>query len=148
MSFRYINARNLENKSYFFDYSSGHNSDVVPITKTWLTMKYDVARVECTPPGYKLLDLVRQTLRRGGGVALLFRIQFTTKGNPSTLHYSLESADWTLRTSNSRIRIIVIYRPPSSANHPALYLHSSVSSLHCLSQWLSAPNHSTSHWWF
>ena len=38
---------------------------------------------------------------------------------PSTHHSSFESADWTLRTNNSRIRIIVIYRPLSSANYPA-----------------------------
>ena len=49
---------------------------------------------------------------------MLFRSQFTAKRNPSTYHSSFESADWTLRTNNSRIRIIVIYRPPSSANHP------------------------------
>ena len=118
MSFRYINARNLKNKSsYFFDHISRHNPDVVAIHETWLTTKDDAARAECTPPGYTLLDQVRQTQRRGGGVALLFRSQFAAKRNPSTHHSSFESADWTLRTNNSRIRIIVIYRPPSSANH-------------------------------
>ena len=36
MSFRYVDARNLKNKSsYFFNYFSGHNPDVVAITETF-----------------------------------------------------------------------------------------------------------------
>ena len=119
MSFRYINARNLKNKSsYFIDHISGHNPDIVAITETWLTTNDDAARAECTPSGYKLLDQVRQTQRRGGGVALLIRSKFTANRNPSTHQSSFESADWTLHSNNLRIRIIVIYRPPLSANHP------------------------------
>ena len=119
MSFRYINARNLKNKSsYFIDHISDHTPDIVAITETWLTTKDDAARAECTPPGYILLDQARQTRRHGGGVALLFRNMITAKRNPPTHHSSFESADWTLCRNNTRIRIIVIYRAPFSANHP------------------------------
>ena len=83
MSFWYINARNLKNKSsYFFDHISGRNPEVVAITETLLRTKDDAVRAECTPPGYKLLDQVRQTQRRDGGVALLFRSQFTSQKKP------------------------------------------------------------------
>ena len=49
---------------------------------------------------------------------------------PLQHHSSFESSDCTLRTNNSRIRIIVIYRPTYSANHMSLSTFiSEISSL-------------------
>ena len=52
----------LKNKSsYFVDHISDHTPDILAITEIWLTTMDDAARAECTPPGYILLDQVRQT---------------------------------------------------------------------------------------
>ena len=119
MSFRYINARNIKNKSaYFLDHIYEHTPDIIAITETWLTLRDDAARAECTPSGYKLLDQVRQTPRQGGGLALLIRNIFTAKRSSPRKHSSFESADWTLSKNNTQLRVIVIYRPPYSDNHP------------------------------
>ena len=64
--FKYIIARNIENKSsYFLDHVAEHNPDIVAITETWLTSKDAAARAECTPTGYKLLHQDRPASRRG-----------------------------------------------------------------------------------
>ena len=118
ISFRYINARNLKNKSvYFLDHVSEHSPDIVAITQTWFTPQDDAARSECTPSGYKLFDQVRLTSRQGGGLALLIRDSFTTNRNSSKKQSSFESADWIVSRNNTRLRVIIIYRPPYSSNH-------------------------------
>ena len=84
LSFRYLNARNLMSKSaHFLDHIHVHSPDIVAITETWFKPRDAAARSECTPPGYKLLDQARPSLRQGGGTALVFRDCFSTKSNSS-----------------------------------------------------------------
>ena len=99
ISFRCLNARNLKNKtSNFIQHISEHRPDIVAITETWLTTRDAAARVECTPPGYKLLDQSRTTPRHGGGTALLIRDCFTTKRISSCKQSSFEFCDWSVST--------------------------------------------------
>ena len=78
MYFRYINVHNLKNKSaYFFNHTSEHAPDITAIIDTWLTTKDNAVRVECTPPGYNLLDQLKQIGRQCGGLTLLIRDLFT-----------------------------------------------------------------------
>ena len=75
-------------------------------------------RAECTPSGYQLLDRARSAHRQGGGTALLCRDSFTLKYNASGEVSSFEFSDWTISSSEISLRIILIYRPPYSRNHP------------------------------
>ena len=131
----------LKNKSpYFIDHISVHIPDIVAITETWLMTKDDAVRTECTPPGYNLFDQVRQTPRHGGCLAIPLRNMLTANRNPTTHQSSFGSVDWTL-CGNTRIRIILIYRPPFQRITLLPSLSSSVNYLSFSSQRLSTPNH-------
>ena len=119
LSFHLLNARNLRTKSSrFLEYVSDYHPDVVAVTETWFTSRDAAMRAECTPPGYKLLDRGRSAHRQGGGTALLCRDCFSLKCNSSGEVSSFEFSDWTLSSSGTSFRTIIIYRPPYSRNHP------------------------------
>ena len=119
ISFHLLNARNLRTKSArFLDYVSDHHPDVVAVTESWFTSRDAAVRAECTPSGYQLLDRARSAHRQDGGTALLCRDSFTLKCNASGEVSSFEFSDWTISSSEISLRIILIYRPPYSRNHP------------------------------
>ena len=126
LSLRCLNVRNLKRKSaQFLEHISDHRPDIVAITETWLTPSDAAARVECTPPGYKLVDQIRSTRLHGGGTALLYHDRLTIKRNSSGEHQSFEFSDWTIRgkdcvsllsTDPPTPKIILFPYPPSSQN--------------------------------
>ena len=70
-----LNARSLKNKSSIFvDYVCDVRPELVAVTETWFNDKDTAARIDCSPPGYRLLDCHR-TDSRGGGVELLSSIR-------------------------------------------------------------------------
>jgi exonuclease III len=68
-----LNAQSLRNKSVdFVDYVLDCKPDVVAVSETWFTQIDTAAKIEATPPGYKLCDNPRLD-RTGGGTAIVFR---------------------------------------------------------------------------
>lgn len=113
-----INARSVKNKSAdFVCYVRSSGADIFAITETWLTENDIAHRVEVTPPGYKLLDHPRVG-RIGGGTALLFKeFIHTSKVEVGQLK-SFEFSEWIVEYGSCKLRIVVLYRPPYSTNHP------------------------------
>ena len=78
----------------------------------------DVAhRVEATPPGFRLLDEPRKN-RVGGGTALIFREHFHVTKIAGGEVDSFEYSEWSVVINSYRLRLVIIYRPPYSSNHP------------------------------
>ena len=70
-----------------------------------------------TPPSYKLFHCPRSD-RRGGGAALLFRDNINVCKLESGSRNSFEFSEYLVCTGSLRIRLVIIYRPPYSTNHP------------------------------
>ena len=113
------NAQSIRNKSACFsDYICDRGIDLIALTETWFTDNDSAAKVECTPDGYKMFDYSRSG-RKGGGIALVYRSEFTVKKISYCERSSFEMSEWTLKgEQSSRMRLSVIYRPPYSAKHP------------------------------
>ena len=72
---------------------------------------------EITPPRYKLFHCPRSD-HRGGGTALLFRDNINVCKLESGSRNSFELSEYLVCTGSLRIRLVIIYQPPCSINHP------------------------------
>lgn len=131
-----LNARSVCNKATFVSHHiTTHDLDVLIITETWMT-KNNAGRVkaELVPPGYSTLNQMRDH-KRGGGLTVLYKNNFTVKTVKSTAQpASFELLDANLSLGNSSIRLIAIYRPPAACDE----FHEEFSNL--LAQLACSPN--------
>ena len=88
------------------------------MTETWLTSKDEAKRSECEPVGYTFKDHPRESNRPGGGTGLLCRSPLTAKKITGANRSSFEFSEWLVSGPKLNIRVVVIYRPPYSAEHP------------------------------
>ena len=97
-----------------------HDIELLALTETWFKTQHDQRTSDITPSGYKLVHTPR-TGRKGGGVALLYMcglmlsVLKLTDEQPSSFEYIM--ADFT--HSARHVRVIVLYRPPSSQKRRA-----------------------------
>ena len=118
LTMRMLNVRSIANKSALFvDYINECKADLFAITETWLSDNDSAVCYEITPPGYKLFHCPRSD-RRGGGTALLFRDNINVRKLESGSRISFEFSEYLVCTGSLRIRLVIIYRPPYSINHP------------------------------
>ena len=114
----FLNACSIANKSALFvDYINECKADLCAITETWLSDNDSAVCHEITPLCYKLFHCPRSD-RRGGGTALLFRDSIDVCKLESGSRNSFEFSGYLVCTGSLRIRLVVIYRPPYSTNHP------------------------------
>ena len=66
-------------------------------------------------PGFTLTSVPRAS--RGGGLAVLYRNEFSSKVNSGPSYKSFENLDITLSHGNLSTRSISIYRPPTSSKN-------------------------------
>lgn len=115
VKFCLLNAQSLNNKhADFTDYVCQLQADLVAVTETWFTDKDSASKVLCTPSGYKLFDCPRLN-RCGGGTAVFFRNNLLVTKVASTRMNSFEHSMWNIKFSSSLVRLVIVYRPPSSS---------------------------------
>ena len=114
-----LNARSLKNKSSIFvDYVCDVRPELVAVTETWFNDKDTAARIDCSPPGYRLLDCHR-TDSRGGGTALFYQENIPVEKVSAAILNSFEYSEWKICPFGSMMfKLIIIYRPPYSSTHP------------------------------
>ena len=113
-----VNARSIANKSALFvDYINECNADLCAITETWLSDNDSAVCHAITPPSYKLFHCPRSD-RRVGGTALLFRDNINVCKFESGSRNAFEFSEYLVCTGSLCIRLVIIYRPPYSTNHP------------------------------
>jgi exonuclease III len=111
-----LNARSVMNKSEaIVDHIVDNELDVLTLTETWVPAgcKDDPRLKDLLPIGYTMSHAPRQG-RRGGGVAIIHRKEFSKRIMPSCQAKSFEILEVTLTNASSCIRVVVIYRPPPS----------------------------------
>ena len=112
-----LNARSVKKKTAdLFDYICDCKADLVAITETWLTTDDAAVRAELCPVGYKISDRPR-TGRRGGGVALIYRDSLSVRRIDAGGKESFEYSEWTISSPSLNLRLVLLYRPPYSADH-------------------------------
>ena len=76
-----LNCRSVANKRLSVaDFIISRDVDTMPLTETWLGHDNDKQILhDLVPLGYKILQVSRSSGRRGGGVALLFKINLKLK---------------------------------------------------------------------
>ena len=112
-----LNARSVKNKTAdLFDDICDCKADLVAITETWLTTDDAAVRAELCPVGYKISDRPL-TGRRGGRVALIYRDLLPVRRIDAGKKESFEYSEWTISSPLLNLRLVLLYRPPYSADH-------------------------------
>ncbi|CAB3999943.1 Hypothetical predicted protein, partial [Paramuricea clavata] len=102
----------------FVDYICDSEIDIAVITETWLKSADAAAKIAATPTGYRLFNHPRPH-RIGGGTGILARDSLVIKQARAGIFNSFEYSEYIIVSGSSRVRLVVIYRPPYSFNHPA-----------------------------
>ena len=113
-----LNAKSLRNKRpVFVDYICDSEVDIAVITETWLKSANVAIKIAATPTGYRFLDHPRPD-RTGGGTGVLVRDSLAVKQARGGILNSFEYSEWIITSGSFRLRLVAIYRPPYSPNHP------------------------------
>ena len=115
-----LNARSVRNKTAeIFDYICETKMDLLVITEHWLTDRDSAVKSELCPDGYKILEDYRMD-RRGGGTGVIYRQSLDLRKVDSGISgkNSYEFSEWVIKSPSHNLRVVVIYRPPYSSEHP------------------------------
>ena len=91
-----------------------YEADIILLTETWLKPSKSAIVTELTPPGYNFIGECR-TVKRGGGTGLLFKSGYKFAKMPSTRFKTFEVLDVKTTHCARPLRVIIIYRSPTSA---------------------------------
>ncbi len=108
----FLNTRSLKNKSFVInDLITTNNLDFMFLIETWLEDNCSATVLtETAPPNFNFISVCR-TVRRGGGVAALFKDVYQCKQVSFGQYLSFECLGIVLKGA-PRILFIIIYRPP------------------------------------
>ena len=87
------------------------------ITETWLTPLDVVAQLEIVPPGYSFVHRPR-TGHVGGGLGLLYKDAIVLSKVEDGEKESFEFSEWRIVIGTFTSRLVLLYRPPYSEEHP------------------------------
>ena len=110
-----FNPRSVKKKSEaIVEFVVDNDIDVLTLTETWLTCNDTVAAGDITPQGYALHHVPRYG-RRGGGIGVLYKAGFSLRvDNSYPETKTFESTSVLMHSATSSVRLVVVYRPPSS----------------------------------
>ncbi len=108
----FLNTHSLKNKSFVInDLITTNNLDFMFLIETWLEDNCSATVLtETAPPNFNFISVCR-TVRRGGGVAALFKDVYQCKQVSFGQYLSFEYLGIVLKGA-PRILFIIIYRPP------------------------------------
>ena len=114
--FGLVNAHSARNKpELLHNLLLSSDLDILAVTETWLTDdehgEADLA-VAC-PNGYSASHVPRLG-RKGGGVAVIFKDSMSILAHPRVVYSSFEHLDTAITFKAFSLRLVTIYRPPSS----------------------------------
>ena len=114
-----LNTQSIRNKTGdVVEHVLSNKIDICAVTETWLKPAHDATIQECQPVGYSFTDYPRLSGRVGGGTGLLCRSNLTPSLVRSGENKSFEFSEWLIKCPSHAMRLIVVYRPTYSKEHP------------------------------
>ena len=114
----HANVRSAKSKSAdLLDFIYSNDIDLFAITETWVADIDTAAMLEFTPDTHNFYYHNRSG-RRGGGTGLLAKKNITVKKIDAGEKKSFEFSQLNIHHDNFRMRLLIIYRPQYSADHP------------------------------
>ena len=115
-----LNTQSLCNKALTVrEHMLDYDADIMLLTETWLKPSKSAIVSELTTPGYNFIGECR-TVKRGGGTGLLFKSGYKFAKMPSTRFKTFEVLDVKTTHCARPLRVIIIYRSPTSATRSFL----------------------------
>ena len=117
-----INAQSCRNKTlaiadHIIVQFIEHNIDVMAICETWLQYKRDTSVIKDMLPNGYLIEHTPRPTGKGGGVAIIHRSSLQLRKETTDTFRSFEHVSCRLKTPELSVRVVVVYRPPSSAKN-------------------------------
>ena len=117
--FACVNARSLRNKTAdVVDHVVNSNIDMCVVTETSLKDADSVTIAALSPDGYRFQNSTRENDRSGGGVGVMYKSIIGTTLIHANQCSSFEFSKWNVTIQNHVIKLVAVYRPPSSSTHP------------------------------
>lgn len=117
--FASVNARSVRNKTVtLVDHILENKIDICVITETWVKDIDSVRIAELSPLGYRFRHFARQSERRGGGTGVLHNELVKVSFVDGDEKRSFEFSEWNCSIGKDIVKLIVVYRPPYSPEHP------------------------------
>ena len=114
VKFAVVNARSVANKIDEIKHIIDEDKiDVLAITETWLSTNSEYERHEIVPSGYEIIHVDREG-RKGGGVAVIYRQELAVIQKHIGTFDSFEHCIVDINGMSDKVRLAVVYRPPSS----------------------------------
>ena len=88
-------------------------ADLMFLTETWCKPNKSAVLNELTPPGYSFIGECR-SLKRGGGVGLLYKSAYKFCKTKTKRYDTFEHLDVKSTQTARPVRIVIIYRPPTT----------------------------------
>ena len=114
----YVNAQSCRNKTLAIaDHILDNQLDMMAISETWLKSSRDSNVIkDIVPNGYCIKHTPRP-IGKGGDVAIIHKSEIVLYKQDTDAFRSFEHIECRLKTPMSSMRIVVFYRPPSSAKN-------------------------------
>ena len=88
------------------------------VTETWLKDADSVTIAAVCPDGHCFQNLPRENDRSGGRVGVMYKSIIGTKLIHANQCSSFEFSEWNVTIQNHVIKLVAVYRPPSSSTRP------------------------------
>jgi exonuclease III len=114
IKFFLLNTRSINKKELILtDFTVENGIDIFAVTETWLRHDNTFCAAEVCPKGYYFYHIPRKS-SKDGGVGVLLKKSIRIKTQSQRKFILRIYIHVTMECSNSRTRMVIIYRPPSS----------------------------------
>ena len=117
-----VNTQSIRNKDLqVMELISDHNLDLMVATETWLTgSQNDNIWLEgtCLHKDQLRMLVNNRVGRRGGGITLIYRKEYSVKTTKNGTKSSFQYSIWSVKARNKHLTIVGLYHPPYSSINP------------------------------
>ena len=120
LQFGNVNTRSIRNQTAeFLHHVLDSRLDVCTVTEIWLNDHDTVSLASLSPSGFNFKNFPRPSERNGGGTGVFYNLSLDLSFFDGGEKSSFEFSEWKFSAHGRIFRLVVVYRPPYSKEHPA-----------------------------